>query len=53
MDNSKVESLFYFIIGIGIGSIILIFVQPSNYTKNLVEDIKTDLNIDINKLKNE
>lgn len=48
-----VDSFFYFLLGIGIGSIILLFVQPSNYTKKLAEDIKTDLNIDINKLKHE
>ena len=36
-----------FFIGLIIGLILLRFIKSSNYTENLIKDIKSDLNIDL------
>lgn len=45
--------MMYVIFGICIGLFLLLFIRPSNYIQDLAEDIKADLNIDINKTSNE
>ena len=45
--------VMYTVLGICIGLIMLMFIRPSNYIQDLAEDIKADLNIDINKTSNE
>ena len=45
--------LMYTALGICIGLIMLMFIRPSNYIQDLAEDIKSDLDIDINKTSNE
>lgn len=43
----KVE-IINFLLGLLLGIISLKFIKSSNYTENLIKDIKTDLNIDFN-----
>lgn len=45
-NKMKVE-IINFLIGIVIGIISLKFIKSSNYTENLIKDIKSDLNIDL------
>lgn len=45
--------MLYVILGFFIGLFLLYFIKPSNYTRDLINDIKSDLNIDISKNKDE
>ena len=51
MEYYIIEFIMYLCIGFLIGLFLLRLIKPFNYTKTLVNDIKTDLNIDISKNK--